>query len=85
VGRVSFTDVIQLVQDITNKVTALAWALFLLTWSIGWTLRGSPVPIGRLKRIGGSLVEDSIWAAFWLAVGSTVFSMIVYLVNLATG
>ncbi len=80
----SFAEIVNLVQDATNKVTALAWALFLFTWSLGWTLRGSPIPIGRLKRVGGSLVEDSVWAAFWLAVGSTVFNLILYLVNLAT-
>lgn len=80
----SFAEIVSLVQDATNKVTALAWALFLFTWSLGWTLRGSPIPIGRLKRVGGSLVEDSVWAAFWLAVGSTVFNLILYLVNLAT-
>ncbi|MCE4625075.1 MAG: hypothetical protein F7C35_04345 [Desulfurococcales archaeon] len=81
----AFQDLLALVQDATNKVTALAWALFLFTWSLGWTLRGSPIPIGKLKRMGGSLVEDSVWAAFWLAVGSTVFNLIVYLVNLVTG
>jgi len=82
---VSYADLVQLIQDATNKITALAWALFLFTWSLGWTLRGSPIPIGRLKRVGGSLVEDSVWAAFWLAIGSTVFNLIVYLVRLATG
>ncbi len=81
----SYADLVQLIQDATNKITALAWALFLFTWSLGWTLRGSPIPIGRLKRVGGSLVEDSVWAAFWLAIGSTVFNLIVYLVRLATG
>ena len=80
----SYADLIQLIQDATSKITALAWALFLFTWSLGWTLRGSPIPIGRLKRVGGSMVEDSVWAAFWLAVGSTIFNLIVYLVNLAT-
>ena len=81
----SYADLVQLIQDATNKITALAWALFLFTWSLGWTLRGSPIPIGRLKRVGGSLVEDSVWAAFWLAIGSTVFNLIVYLARLATG
>jgi hypothetical protein len=59
--------------------------MFLLTWSIGWTLKGSPIPINKLKRVGGSLIEDSIWAAFWLAIGSSLFSFIVYIVNLITG
>ncbi len=80
----SFDQIVTLVQDATTKVTTLAWALFLFTWSIGWMLRGSPIPISRLKRMGGSLIEDSIWAAFWLAIGSTVFNLILYIVNLIT-
>lgn len=78
-------DVIELVEDLTQKVTALAWALFLLTWSIGWTLRGAPIPFSKLKRAGTSLVEDSVWAAFWLALGSTVFSIIMYIVSSIVG
>ncbi|MCE4621551.1 MAG: hypothetical protein F7B95_03825 [Desulfurococcales archaeon] len=78
-------DIIGLISDLTNKIVAVAWALFLLTWSIGWTLRGSPVPFTRIKRVGTSLVEDSVWAAFWLAVGSTIFSLITKLVSMAVG
>ena len=73
------------VQQVTERITALAWALFLLTWSIGWTLRGAPLPISRLKRIGSGLIEDSVWAAFWLAIGSSLFSFIVYIVKMITG
>ncbi len=77
-------DALTLVQNLTQQITTLAWALFLLTWSIGWTIRGSPIPISRLKRAGNSLIEDSVWAAFWLAVGSTVFTLITYLVSVIT-
>ena len=80
----SVAEIIQFVQDATTKVTTLAWALFLFTWSIGWMLRGSPIPLSKLKRVGGNLVEDSIWAAFWLAIGSTIFNFIVYIVNIIT-
>jgi hypothetical protein len=84
VPSMAVTDVVNLIQSTTNQITAVAWALFLLTWSIGWTIRGSPIPIGRLKRAGTSLIEDSVWAAFWLAVGSTVFNLIMYLVGIIT-
>jgi len=77
-------EIIAFIEDLTQQITALAWAVFLLTWSIGWTLRGTPIPIGRLKRAGTSFIEDSVWAAFWLAVGSTVFSFILYIVRLIT-
>ncbi|MEB2792481.1 MAG: hypothetical protein G5Z42_00590 [Caldisphaeraceae archaeon] len=78
-------DILSFVQQVTERITALAWALFLLTWSIGWTLRGAPLPISRLKRIGSGLIEDSVWAAFWLAIGSSLFSFIVYIVKMITG
>jgi hypothetical protein len=35
----------------------------------------------RLKKTGHSLVEDAVWAAFWLAMGGTVFSLIIFIVN----
>jgi len=79
--RMALEDVIQ---DLTTRITALAWALFLLTWSLGWALRGAPIPISRVRRTGSSLVEDSVWAAFWLAVGSSLFSLVAYLADLIT-
>jgi len=82
---VALQDLIDLVQNLTQQITVLAWALFLLTWSIGWTLRGAPIPIGKLKRAGSSLIEDSIWAALWLALGSTIFAVITYIVKIITG
>lgn len=75
-------DLLQLIDDLTTKVTALAWALFLFTWTIGWTLRGAPLPFARLKRAGAGLIEDSIWAAFWLAIGTTVFKAILFISDL---
>ncbi len=78
-------SIVALVQQITQDVTAAAWALFALTWAIGWTLRGAPIPLSRLKRAGASLVEDSIWAALWLALGSTIFTFITYIVKVIVG
>ncbi len=78
-------DIIQFVDDLTAKVTALAWSLFLLTWSLGWAIRGSPIPLSRLKRAGNSMIEDSVWAAFWLALGSTLFNFITWLVRQLAG
>ena len=75
-------DLVSLIQEWTTRVTALAWALFLLTWSIGWALRGAPIPFSRVKRAGSSLIEDSVWAAFWLAVGTTVFKVVTYLASI---
>ncbi|MEB3758238.1 MAG: hypothetical protein GSR76_05225 [Desulfurococcales archaeon] len=78
-------DAVQFIQDLTTKVTAIAWSMFILTWSIGWTLKGAPIPFARLKRTGDSLIEDSIWASFWLAMGTTVFALVSYVVRSITG
>ncbi|EZQ03836.1 MULTISPECIES: DNA import protein CedA1 [Acidianus] len=68
-----------LVQSLTTQITATAWSVFILSWAIGWAIRGSPIPIFRLKREGQTIIEDAIMAAFWLAIGTTVFSLISYL------
>ncbi len=73
------------INHLTSRVTAIAWALFLLTWSIGWTLRGSPIPFSKIKRVGTSMIEDAVWAAFWLAMGSTIFSLITWIVTNVIG
>ena len=78
-------DLLEFIQNLTGRVVALAWALFILSWSIGWTLRGAPIPFSRLKRVGNSLIEDSVWAAFWLAVGTTIFSLILYIAQNVIG
>ncbi|ARM75950.1 DNA import protein CedA1 [Acidianus manzaensis] len=70
-----------LIQSLTTQVTETAWSIFILSWAIGWALRGSPIPIFRLKRGGQSIIEDAIIAAFWLAIGSTVFSLVSYLAS----
>ncbi len=72
-------NIVNFVHDLTMKIVSLSWSLFLLTWSLGWALRGSPVPFLRLKRTGQDLIEDSVWAAFWLAMGSTIFAIVSYL------
>lgn len=69
----------ELINSITQTVIAIAWGLFILTWTIGWVIRGSPIPFLRVKRVGQDLIEDAVWAAFWLAMGSTLFAFISYI------
>jgi hypothetical protein len=75
-------DLVELIDQWTSRLVALAWSLFLLTWTIAWTLRGAPIPSSKIKRVGTSLAEDAIWAAFWLALGSTVFAAVVRLADI---
>lgn len=78
-------DLVSFISNLTTKIVTIAWGLFLLTWSIGWLLRGSPIPFMRVKRAGQDLVEDAVWAAFWLALGSSIFALISYIVNMVVG
>ena len=72
-------DVDSLISDLTTRIVMAAWALFMLSWALGWLLKGSPVPIYRVKRFGQDMVEDAILGAFWLAVGTSIFALIKYL------
>ncbi|MCI4456068.1 MAG: hypothetical protein JHC23_05055 [Sulfolobus sp.] len=74
-------SILQIVQDLTTEVAQIAWGLFLLAWGIGWALRGSPIPIFRVKRSGQDILEDAILAAFFLAIGSSIFALIQYLAS----
>ncbi|MEL9929669.1 MAG: DNA import protein CedA1 [Sulfolobales archaeon] len=75
------SDLVVFIRTLAVQAMIVAWAIFILTWMIGWALRGAPIPLTRLKKTGHSLIEDAVWAAFWLAMGGTVFSLIVYIVN----
>lgn len=72
-------DIVSFVQSLTVQIMAIAWVLFLVSWVIGWAIRGAPIPIHKVKKAGQSLVEDAVMAAFWMAIGSSVFALISYL------
>ncbi len=74
-------DIVGFIQEMVMNVTIAAWIMFFLTWVIGWALKGSPIPFLRVKRVGQRFIEDAIWAAFWLAMGSTVFAVIAYIAS----
>jgi hypothetical protein len=74
-------SILQIVQNLTTEVAQIAWGLFLLAWGVGWALRGSPIPIFRIKRSGQDILEDAILAAFFLAIGSSIFALIQYLAS----
>jgi len=75
------TGIESLVQQITTQVTEIAWSVFILAWAVGWAIRGSPIPIFKITRTGQDFIEDAILAAFWLALGTTVFSLVSYIAS----
>lgn len=70
------SDLLEFLKSLSIQLSVASWSVFLITWSLGWILRGAPVPFARLKRIGQDLIEDAVWAAFWLSVGSVLFTII---------
>jgi hypothetical protein len=70
------TSITEYIESLATQVTLASWSVFLLAWSIGWVLRGSPIPLARVRRAGQSFIEDAVWAAFWLSVGSLVFALV---------
>lgn len=72
-------DIILLVKDLIGKIVIISWLLFLLTWIIGWAIRGSPIPSNKIRKTGQSLIEDAIWGAFWVAIGTSIFWLISYI------
>jgi thiamine transporter ThiT len=74
-------DLVEFIRGLTLQAVTIAWFIFVLAWFVGWALKGAPVPFYRLKRTGQSLVEDAIIAAFWLALGSSIFSLISYIAS----
>lgn len=74
-------DVITFVKNLITVVVVVAWFVFLLAWVVGWLIKGLPIPFIKIKKFGSKLVEDAVWAAFWLAMGSTVFAIIAYVTS----
>jgi len=75
------SNIISFIQNLIVSITLIAWIAFFLTWVIGWAIKGSPIPFMRIKRTGERMVEDAVWAAFWLAIGSSVFALIAYIAS----
>ena len=74
-------SIVSFIQGLTVQVMAIAWALFVISWAIGWAIRGAPIPIHRIKKAGQSIIEDAVLAAFWMAIGSSIFALISYLAS----
>ncbi|MEM1541326.1 MAG: DNA import protein CedA1 [Ignisphaera sp.] len=72
-------DIVELIRDLIGKIVVISWMLFLLTWIIGWAIKGSPIPSGKIRRVGQGLIEDAIWGAFWVAIGTSIFWLISYI------
>ncbi|MCC6052659.1 MAG: hypothetical protein LM569_00435 [Desulfurococcaceae archaeon] len=74
-------DLVEFIKGLITLIVVIAWFVFLLAWIIGWLIRGLPIPFLRVKKLGNKFIEDAVWAAFWLAMGTTVFAIIAYVTS----
>ncbi|MFZ8782373.1 MAG: DNA import protein CedA1 [Desulfurococcaceae archaeon] len=74
-------DPVEFIKGLITLTVVVAWFVFLLAWIIGWLIRGLPIPFLKIKKLGSKFIEDAIWAAFWLAMGTTVFAIIAYVTS----
>ncbi|MEM0325647.1 MAG: DNA import protein CedA1 [Desulfurococcaceae archaeon] len=74
-------SVVEFVKGLITMVVIIAWFVFLLAWVIGWLIKGLPLPFVKVKKTGSKMIEDALWAAFWLAMGTTVFAIISYITS----
>jgi len=40
-------DLISLIKELITNIVIVSWFLFILSWIIGWTIKGAPIPIGK--------------------------------------
>lgn len=74
-------DLVEFVKGLITIAVVVAWFIFLLSWIIGWLIKGLPIPFLKVKKMGSRFVEDAVWAAFWLAMGTTIFAIIAYVTS----
>ncbi|MEM3489539.1 MAG: hypothetical protein QXO75_07810 [Nitrososphaerota archaeon] len=78
----SLQTLTQQLSFLATQLSLLAWALFAVTWIIGSILKGSPIPLREFKEFGHGLMYDTIKAAFWLSMWSTIAALISWIANL---
>jgi uncharacterized membrane protein YkvI len=74
-------DLVEFIRSLIATIVVIAWFVFLLSWVVGWLVKGLPIPFLRVKKLGSKIIEDAIWAAFWLAMGTTIFAVIAYIAS----
>ena len=76
VSNISASSIKSFIYNTTVEVMEIAWGIALLTFAVGWALRGSPIPYYDWKQHGHQFIYDAMLAAVFLALGSTIFYII---------
>ena len=70
-----------IIAQTVTMVTLIAAALFGLSWVVGSLLRGAPLPWRDWKEFGNGLQQDAVKATFFMALYSSIATLIAWIVN----
>ena len=79
---VPLQHLIKTIAILTTQVSLLALALAGLTYMVGSALRGAPIPIREVREAGYGLQTDALRAIFWIAIYSTLASLVAWMAAL---
>ncbi len=63
----------------------MAWIAVGIAWFAGWLKIALPIPSRTLKRVGHEEVETAGLAAFFIAIFSTILTMIIWIIRTIGG
>ena len=75
---VPLQHLIKTIAILTTQVSLLALALAGLTYMVGSALRGAPIPMREVREAGYGLQTDALRAIFWIAIYSTLASLVAW-------
>jgi hypothetical protein len=70
--------VVATIQLVTTTITAIAIAIFGLSWGVASLLRGSPVPYRNFKEYGNGLMTDVIHSSFLLVAYAAISALVTW-------
>lgn len=76
---------IDTLQTISTSLMIIAWIAVGIGWYMGWFKMALPVPSRRLKRSGIEEIEMAGLAAFFIAIFSTLITLIVWIIRAIGG
>jgi hypothetical protein len=77
--------VLDTLQLVSNSLAAIAWIAVGIGWFTGWIKLALPIPSRSLRRSAQSDVETAGFAAFCIAIFSTLISIILWIIRSAGG
>jgi hypothetical protein len=77
--------ILDALQLVSSSLAAIAWIVVGIGWFIGWIKLALPIPSRSLRRSAQSDIETAGFAAFCIAIFSTLISVILWIIRTAGG